>query len=38
MKMCPNKFIMGVLAQAKVATNSFGNRNFIQPMDRLKLQ
>jgi hypothetical protein len=26
------QFIMGVLAQAKMVMNSFGNRNFMQPM------
>ncbi len=28
---------MGVLAQAKMVTNSFGNRNFMQPMGRLSM-
>jgi hypothetical protein len=28
---------MGVLAQVEMATNSFGNRNFMQPMRGLRV-
>jgi hypothetical protein len=28
---------MGVLAEAKMLTNNFGNRNFMQPMGRLNM-
>jgi hypothetical protein len=28
---------MGILAEAKMVTNSFGNRNLMQPMGRLSM-